>query len=98
MSEDSNEKIEETPTEEAIPRNESGIPGFGFRRDLSSDSAVPTTTFEAFRQPGKYLGYEQGYGGTLQDRWRLFYSTREPVGVWWVRGIADDIWDNWYNC
>ena len=77
--------------------NESGIPGFGFK-EIGVDSAKDsvTTTFEAFSQPGQYIGTRQAYGGTIQDRWRLFYSLREPVGYWWVVRIAEDIWDNWW--
>lgn len=72
---------------------DSGIPGFGMRR-LDADA---TTTFEAFWQPGRYTGINQGFGGVLLDRWRLFYSVREPAGVWWIRGVADDLWDNWFK-
>lgn len=62
----------------------------------ASDSAT-TTTFEAFYQPGKAIGLDQGYGGTINDDWRLFYSIREPVGYWWVTSVAYDIWDNWFK-
>ncbi len=92
---------------------ESGIPGFGGRKpryvySVDTGNAMRslfgqdvgdsyTTTFEAFYQPGQYLGSDQGYGGTIRDQWRLFYSLREPVGHWWVVGVANDIWDNWFR-
>ena len=88
------EKNIEKDDSASIDANESGIPGFGFRRDLMGDS---TEVFEAFHQPGKYTGANQGYGGTVADRWRKFYSLREPVGYWWVTRVGEDIWDNWWK-
>lgn len=56
-----------------------------------------TTTFEAFRTRGTYIGYDQAYGAVISDRDRFFYSLREPVGYWWTHRLADDIWDNWFR-
>lgn len=53
--------------------------------------------FEAFYQPGQVIGTEQGYGGSIIDNWRLFYSLREPVGYWWIVNVSNDIWDNWFK-
>jgi len=64
-------------------------------RDIAGDSY--STHFEAFRTSGKYIGYDQAYGGTINDEDRLLYSLREPVGHWWTQGIANDIWDNWFK-
>jgi len=79
----------------------SGIPGMSentrLSRDLSGDSYTERTSFKAFRQSGQYFGAEEAYGGPITDANRLFYSTREPVGVWWVKGIAYDIWDNGFK-
>lgn len=82
---------------EATPVEESGIPGFGFRRDMGAANDAYTETFEAFYQPGRYTGAKQAYGGNLKDKWRKFYSLREPVGCWWVSRVAEDIWDNWFK-
>lgn len=89
MSDSNKDNIEET--------DESGIPGFGFRRDMGATTDSYTETFEAFYQPGRYTGAKQGYGGTLRDKWRKFYSLREPIGYWWVSRVAEDIWDNWFK-
>ena len=64
---------------------------------LGADSYTTRESFKAFHQSGKYIGAYEGYGAVIQDRDRLFYSTREPVGVWWIRGIANDLWDNWFR-
>jgi len=64
---------------------------------LGKDSYTTRESFKAFHQSGKYIGAYEGYGATISDKNRLFYSTREPVGVWWVRGIANDLWDNWFR-
>ncbi len=83
---------------EAIDK--SGIPGLGntLAGDaVTEDSVTPRRNFKAFYQHGRYIGREEGYGAAIKDKDRLFYSTREPVGVWWVKGIAYDIWDNWFR-
>jgi len=86
------EKDEKTP--EKTP---SGIPGMDEETRLSADSYTPRTSFKAFHTSGRYLGTDEAFGGSITDKDRLFYSTREPVGVWWVKGIAYDIWDNGFK-
>ena len=80
---------------------ESGIPGMGADTTLAKPTAKDSYTgpqeMKPFHQSGKYIGAYEGYGATISDKDRLFYSTREPVGVWWVKGIAYDIWDNWFR-
>ena len=75
----------------------SGIPGMDALSRLGGDTYTTRESFKAFHQSGKYIGANEGYGAGITDPNRLFYSTREPVGVWWVRGIAYDIWDNWFR-
>lgn len=78
-------------------RKRSTIPGIGRNSNIrDTKDSLTTTTFESFG-PGRVLGTDNAYGGTISDDWRLFYSTREPVGVWWVSNIANDIWDNWWR-
>ena len=72
----------------------STIPGMP---DGATDSYTTPQEFKPFHQSGRYIGAYEGYGATINDSDRLFYSTREPVGVWWVKGIAYDIWDNWFR-
>jgi len=83
------------------PRNLSGIPnmpsGDVKPRNLGDDSYTSRESFKAFYQRGRYIGANEGYGASISDTDRLFYSTREPVGVWWVKGIAQDLWDNWFR-
>lgn len=76
---------------------DTGVPDFMGVRGVSRDSYTPRTEFKAFQQQGKYIGAYEGYGDSISDKNRLFYSTREPVGVWWVKRIAYDIWDNWFR-
>lgn len=78
-------------------KNASGIPGMDDKTRLSADSYTTRESFKAFHQSGKYIGAYEGYGATISEKDRYFYSTREPVGVWWVKGIAYDIWDNWFR-
>lgn len=81
-------------------KSESGIPGFGntvTRDAVAEDSITQRSSFKAFHQSGRYIGREEGYGATISNTDRLFYSTREPVGVWWIKGVAYDIWDNWFR-
>ena len=66
-------------------------------RNLQEDSYTSRESFKAFYQRGRYIGANEGYGATISDTDRLFYSTREPVGVWWVKSVAYDIWDNWFR-
>lgn len=79
----------------------SGIPGMPTESELdksvAKDSYTESYEFKPFHQSGRYIGAYEGYGATISDTDRLFYSTREPVGVWWVKGIAYDIWDNWFR-
>lgn len=84
----------------SLKSSPSGIPG------VAADTALPRATrdsytepheFKAFHQEGTYIGAYEAFGGAITDRWRLFYSTREPVGVWWVKRVAYDIWDNWFR-
>jgi len=75
----------------------SGIPGMDTLSKLGGDSYTTRESFKAFNQSGKYIGAYEGYGSGINNKNRLFYSTREPIGVWWVRGIAGDIWDNWFR-
>ncbi len=82
-------------------RKWSTIPGIGSKasagdRSMGKDDSYGNT-FEAFSQSGIVAGYNQGYGSDISDRWRLFYSTREPVGVWWIVNVANDIFDNWFQ-
>lgn len=56
-----------------------------------------TTTFEAFSTEGTVLGTDSSYGGSVSTKAQLFYSQREPVGMWWISNVANDIWDNWYR-
>ena len=76
------------------PLERSSIPGMPDEATLSKDSYTQPREFKVFHQSGIYSGAYEGYGTTISDKDRLFYSTREPVGVWWVKGIADDIWNN----
>ena len=87
------EKPLETPPTEGF----SGIPGMNADTTLSTDSYTERTSFKAFYQRGRYIGAHEGYGATISDTDRLFYSTREPVGVWWVKRISYDVWDNWFR-
>lgn len=66
-------------------------------KSASQDSYTEPHEFKTFHQSGKYIGAYEGYGASILDSDRLFYSTREPVGVWWVKGIAYDIWDNGFR-
>ena len=75
----------------------SGIPGMDALSNLGGDSYTTRESFKAFHQSGKYIGAHEGYGAGISNDNRLFYSTREPVGVWWIRGIANDLWDNWFR-
>lgn len=75
----------------------SGIPGMEKDTTIASDSYTTRESFKAFYQTGRYIGAHEGYGATIADDDRLFYSTREPVGVWWVKGVSYDIWDNWFR-
>jgi hypothetical protein len=75
----------------------SGIPGMKKDTGLAADSYTTRESFKAFYQRGRYVGAHEGYGANISDTDRLFYSTREPVGVWWVKRIAYDIWDNWFR-
>ena len=81
----------------------SGIPGVAsdalpkLSKPTSSDSYTQPQEFTPFQPMGRYIGAYESFGGSLTDRWRLFYSTREPVGVWWVNRVAYDIWDNWFR-
>lgn len=79
-----------------LSSGETGIPGLG-TGDLARDSYTEPQRFKAFQQGGRYIGAYEGYGATISDENRLFYSTREPVGVWWVVRVAQDIWDNWFR-
>ena len=81
----------------SIVERTSGIPGMDSGTKLAEDSYTTRESFKAFHQSGKYIGAHEGYGAVIQDDDRLFYSTREPVGVWWVKRIAYDIWDNWFR-
>ena len=98
MSEDKvwSKDIEDAVANIIIP-GKSGIPGLRLTasRDAAGDSY--TTSFEAFGPSGKYLGANTSFGGIISDSWRLFYSLRDPVGKWWVSGVADDTWDNWFK-
>ena len=73
---------------------ETGIPRMP-SRDHAKDSY--TTEFAAFRTQGTYVGRQERFGGVINDDDYLFYSLNEPVGKWWVSGVADDIWDNWFK-
>ena len=87
-------------TENAVEREveiKSGIPGMDSATGLTGDSYTTRESFKAFHQSGKYIGAHEGYGATISDDDRLFYSTREPVGVWWIKRIAYDLWDNWFR-
>ena len=103
MSKDENPSNWSKDVQEAVsnltPETKSGFPGLGGglnpRRDMAGDSY--TQNYEAFKPDGKYIGANSNFGGTISDRWRLFYSQRDPVGKWWTRGIADDTWDNWFK-
>ena len=75
----------------------SGVPGMDENTRLASDSYTTRESFKAFHQSGRYIGANEGYGANIADDDRFFYSTREPVGVWWVKGIAADLWDNWFR-
>ncbi len=75
----------------------SGIPGLGDSGGVASDSYTSRESFKAFNQRGRYIGAYEGYGAKIRDTDRLFYSTREPVGVWWVKHIAYDIFDNGFH-
>lgn len=85
---------EKTP-EKAVER--SGIPGMDASTRLSKDSYTTREKYKPFYQRARYIGANEGFGATITDTDRLFYSTREPVGVWWVKRIAYDIWDNWFR-
>ena len=82
-----------------VPKSKSGFPGLGVGRGLRRDVAQDSYTqhYEAFKPDGKMIGANSSFGGTISDRWRLFYSQRDPVGKWWISGIADDLWDNWFK-
>jgi len=92
---------EETPPE-PIPstvgevRRDSGIPTMPGTTAVALDY-TERTSFKAFHQSGIYSFGTSGYGTVITDTNRYFYSTREPVGVWWVKGIAYDLWDNWFR-
>jgi len=73
--------------DEASP---SSIPGMDTETRLGVDSYTTRESFKAFHQSGKYIGAHEGYGANIKDKDRLFYSTREPVGVWWIKRIAYD--------
>ena len=75
----------------------SGIPGMDAATKLTKDSYTTRESFKAFNQRGRYIGAHEGYGATIKDEHRFFYSTREPVGVWWIKRIAYDLWDNWFR-
>lgn len=78
----------------------SGIPGMDQNTALpraTKDSYTTRESFKAFHQSGKYIGAYEGYGANISDNDREFYSNREPVGVWWIKGIAYDIWDNGFR-
>ena len=83
-------------TEQPIERK-SGVPGLDNDANLSRDSYTTRESFKAFYQRGRYIGAHEGYGATINDDDRLFYTTREPVGVWWIKRIAYDLWDNWFR-
>ena len=74
---------------------DSGIPGMDAGEVVVDNTE--RSKFNAFYQRGRYVGTNEGYGATIRDSDRLFYSTREPVGVWWIKGVAYDIWDNWFR-
>ncbi len=79
-------------------KGKSGVPMFlDAPRAGGKDTDGYGNTFESFAQSGIIVGSNQGYGGEISDTWRLFYSQREPVGVWWVTNVANDIWDNWFS-
>ena len=82
--------------EQPIER-ESGIPGMNTDTALGGDSYTTRESFKAFYQRGRYIGAHEGYGANISDDDRLFYTTREPVGVWWIKRIAYDLWDNWFR-
>ena len=75
----------------------SGIPGMDTKNKLSMDSYTTREQLTAFHQSGKIIGANEGYGANISDKNRFFYSNREPVGVWWVKRIAYDIFDNWFR-
>lgn len=82
---------------DALERQTSGVPGLTRDTAPAADGFTTRESFKAFHQSGKYIGAHEGYGANISDRNRLFYSQREPVGVWWIRNIAYDIWDNWFR-
>jgi hypothetical protein len=86
----------ENPSENPVERG-TGIPGMSKDTNLGADSYTTRESFKAFYQRGRYIGAHEGYGATISDDDRLFYTTREPVGVWWVKRIAYDLWDNWFR-
>lgn len=97
-----------TLKQDTLSKKTSGIPGMDAKTRLTApkmdsetlsgaDSYTERTSFKAFHTSGRYFGTHEAFGGTISDRDRLFYSTREPVGVWWVKGIAYDIWDNGFR-
>jgi len=74
-----------------------GVPDFRGVRAASSDSYTTKEYYKPFQTRGRYIGAYEAFGASISDTDRLFYSTREPVGVWWVKRIAYDIWDNWFR-
>jgi len=86
-----------TEIDEEMVENRSGIPGIYPETSLGADSYTGRENMKAFYQRGRYVGANEGYGASISDTDRLFYSTREPVGVWWVKRVAYDIWDNWFR-
>ena len=73
---------------------QSGVPYS--HSDVASDT-VSKEQMKAFNQRGRYVGTNEGFGASISDDNRLFYSTREPVAVWWIKRVAYDIWDNGFR-
>jgi len=87
---------EPIPSTVGAVRRDTGIPGLAGAAAVATDY-TERTSFKAFHQSGVYSFGTSGYGTEITDANRFFYSTREPVGVWWVTAIGRDIWDNWFR-
>ena len=66
-------------------------------KDIGIAIDTQPESYGAFLKRGSYIGENESYGGTINNRDRLYYSLREPVVKWFVRDVGTDIWDNWFK-
>ena len=89
--------LSSTLKQDAVDRKTSSIPGMDAGTRLGEDAYTGREDFKAFYKRGRYIGSSEGYGATISDDDRIFYTTREPGGVWWIKRVAYDLWDNWFR-